>query len=120
MLFDYAIDKDKEGQFRALAEKLREKGMDQGDEARVKGKGKGKEIIFRYNGETIEGEHEAVVRDPRKDAKVKKAQPLRPYRTQLARCKWEVRGTLVLLSLMLTFRSTMGTRSVRLRPRASS
>ena len=43
MLFDYAVDKDREGQYRALAEKLREKGMDQGEEPRVKGKGKGKE-----------------------------------------------------------------------------
>ena len=36
-------EKDPQGQYRALAEKLREKGLDQGDEPRVKGKGKGKE-----------------------------------------------------------------------------
>lgn len=91
MLFDYAIDKDREGQYRALAEKLREKGMDQGDEPRVRGKGKGKEIILRYGGEVIEGEHEAVVRDPRKEAKMKRLPSLRPARTELVQCKYEVR-----------------------------
>ena len=91
MLFDYAIDKDREGQYRALAEKLREKGMDQGEEPRVKGKGKGKEIILRYNGEVIDGEHEAVIRDPRKETKVKRLPSMRPVRTELVQCKYEVR-----------------------------
>ena len=91
MLFDYAIDKDREGQYRALAEKLREKGMDQGEEPRVKGKGKGKEIILRYNGEVIDGEHEAVIRDPRKATKVKRLPSMRPVRTELVQCRYEVR-----------------------------
>ncbi|KAI0827421.1 hypothetical protein BC628DRAFT_1318587 [Trametes gibbosa] len=63
--------------------------MDQGDEARVKGKGKGKDIVIRYAGEVIEGEHEAVVRDPRKETKVKRLTPLRPLRTELLQCKYE-------------------------------
>ena len=65
--------------------------MDQGEEARVKGKGKGKEIILRFNGEVIDGEHEAVVRDPRKETKVKRLPSLRPGRAQLVACKYEVR-----------------------------
>ncbi|KAI0356932.1 hypothetical protein OH77DRAFT_1495189 [Trametes cingulata] len=63
--------------------------MDQGEEARVKGKGKGKEIVVRYAGEVIEGEHEAVIRDPRKETKVKRLPPLRPPRTELLQCKYE-------------------------------
>ncbi|KAI0649953.1 hypothetical protein C8Q79DRAFT_997924 [Trametes meyenii] len=63
--------------------------MDQGEEARVKGKGKGKEIVVRYAGEVIDGEHEAVIRDPRKETKVKRLPPLRPVRTELLPCKYE-------------------------------
>ncbi|KAI0634221.1 hypothetical protein C8Q77DRAFT_1055565 [Trametes polyzona] len=63
--------------------------MDQGEEPRVKGKGKGKEIIIRYAGEVIEGEHEAVVRDPRKETKVKRLPTLRPLRSELLQCKYE-------------------------------
>ncbi|KAH9854604.1 hypothetical protein C2E23DRAFT_817177 [Lenzites betulinus] len=92
VLFDYSLDKDRDGQYRALADKLREKGLDQGDEPRVKGKGKGKDIVIRYAGEVIEGEHEAVVRDPRKETKVKRLIPLRPLRTELLSCKYEYDG----------------------------
>ncbi|KAI0325507.1 hypothetical protein GY45DRAFT_1287086 [Cubamyces sp. BRFM 1775] len=63
--------------------------MDQGEEPRVKGKGKGKEIVVRYAGEVIEGEHEAVIRDPRKEPKIRKLPPLRPLRTELLPCKYE-------------------------------
>ncbi|KAI8989151.1 hypothetical protein BD414DRAFT_514827 [Trametes punicea] len=63
--------------------------MDQGEEARVKGKGKGKEIVVRYAGEVIDGEHEAVVRDPRRETKVKRLPSLRPLRTELLPCKYE-------------------------------
>lgn len=90
-MFDYALDKDRDGQYRLLADKLREKGMDQGEEPRVKGKGKGKEIVIRYAGEVIDGEHEAVTRDPRKETKVKRLPTLRPMRTELLQCKYEVR-----------------------------
>ena len=55
-----------------------------------KGKGKGKEMLTRYNGEVIEGEPESVPSDPRK-AKVKRLPPLRPPRTELVEVKYEVR-----------------------------
>ena len=74
-----------------LIDKLRQLGADQGEEARVKGKGKGKEILLRYNGEIIPGEHEAVVRDPRKDSKVKRSTSLRPPRSDFVEVKYEVR-----------------------------
>ncbi|KAI0752705.1 hypothetical protein C8Q80DRAFT_1267213 [Daedaleopsis nitida] len=89
VLFDYMADKDREGQFRALAEKLREKGLDQGEAPRVKGKGKGKEIIVRYNGEVIDGEHDTVIRDPRRETKVKRPPTMRPLRTEVYQCKYE-------------------------------
>lgn len=73
-----------------LIEKLRQSGADQGEEARVKGKGKGKEILLRYNGEVIPGEHEAVVRDPRKEGKAKKLPTLRPQRSEFVQVKYEV------------------------------
>ena len=57
---------------------------------RLKGKGKGKEMLTRYNGEVIEGEPESVPSDPRK-AKVKRLPPLRPPRTELVEVKYEVR-----------------------------
>lgn len=57
----------------------------------MQGKGKGKEIILRYNGEVIEGEHEAARRDPRKEAKVKKPPSLRPARPTVVEVKYEVR-----------------------------
>ncbi|KAI0772811.1 hypothetical protein BD413DRAFT_603709 [Trametes elegans] len=66
--------------------------MDQGEEPRVKGKGKGKEIVVRYAGEVIEGEHEAVIRDPRKETRVRRLTPLRPLRTELLPCKYEFDG----------------------------
>ena len=66
--------------------------MDQGEDPRVKGKGKGKEIVVRYNGEVIDGEHEAVLRDPRKETKVKRLQTQRPLRTEVYQCKYEVRS----------------------------
>ncbi|KAL6309422.1 hypothetical protein BKA93DRAFT_723765 [Sparassis latifolia] len=65
-------------------DKLRELGADQGEEARVKGKAKGKEILYRYDGEVIEGEHPAVMRDPRKEVKVRKLPTLRPLREEFA------------------------------------
>lgn len=68
-----------------LAEKLRALGKDE----RVQGKGKGREVLLRYEGEVIEGEHPAVVRDPRKESKVKRAVCLRPGRSELLPLKYE-------------------------------
>ena len=74
-----------------LIDKLREKEMDKGEWARVKGKGKGKELLLRYDGEVIDGEHPAVVRDPRKEDKVKKLLSLRPQRAEFVPITYEVR-----------------------------
>ncbi|KAH9920692.1 uncharacterized protein B0H18DRAFT_1121785 [Fomitopsis serialis] len=74
VLFDHVVDKDLDGQIRMLADKLRELDLDQGEEAR---------------GEVIEGEHPAVARDPRKEAKVKRKETMRPLRTDLVPVKYE-------------------------------
>ncbi|KAI6132920.1 hypothetical protein EV401DRAFT_1848992 [Pisolithus croceorrhizus] len=50
---------------RALLEKIRISHKD-GSEPRITGKGKGKEIITRFDGEVIEGEPEPVPKDPRR------------------------------------------------------
>ncbi|KAH9834957.1 uncharacterized protein C8Q71DRAFT_710714 [Rhodofomes roseus] len=63
--------------------------MDQGEEARVKGKGNGKEIVIRYNGEVIEGEHPTVLRDPRREVKVKRKDTMRPVRVDFVPIKYE-------------------------------
>ncbi|KAI0943146.1 hypothetical protein AcV7_002374 [Taiwanofungus camphoratus] len=89
VLFDHVVDRDRDGQIRALCEKLRELGADQGEEPRVKGKGKGKEVLLRYNGEVIEGEHPAVLRDPRKEGRARKLSSLRPQRTEFMEVKYE-------------------------------
>lgn len=81
-----------------LAEKLRALGKDE----RVQGKGKGREVLLRYEGEVIEGEHPAVVRDPRKESKVKRAVCLRPGRSELLPLKYEVRGDFLLIDCLLT------------------
>ena len=75
-----------------------------------------------YNGEVIEGEHEAVVRDPRKDTKVVKRLPSqRPLRAQLVPCRYEVSHRCIFcVHSVLMIRSTMGTLRVRRRPRAFS
>lgn len=91
MLYDHVADKDRDGQIRLLADKLRELGKDVGEDARVKGKGKGREIVIRYEGETIEGEHPAVLRDPRKESKVRRKETMRPVRADLVPVKYEVR-----------------------------
>lgn len=59
--------------------------------ARVKGKGKGKEVVYRYEGDMIEGEPEVKVSDPRKAPEAKKRQSLRPHREQLYEYRYEVR-----------------------------
>lgn len=68
----------------------------------MKGKGKGKEVLLRYNGEVIEGEHPAVLRDPRKEGRARKLSSLRPQRTEFMEVKYEVcptfHSSLVLLS----------------------
>jgi hypothetical protein len=77
VLYDPAMDKDRDGRFRNLIEKIRTL---QSHDDRIKGKGKGKEILMRYDGEVVEGEPEVVLRDPRKVPGFKKLVNLRPGR----------------------------------------
>lgn len=80
------MDKDRDGKWKVLIEQVRAHAV---APERLKGKGKGKEMLTRYNGEVIEGEAEPVPSDPRK-AKVKRLPPLRPARTELVEVKYEV------------------------------
>ena len=61
-----------------------------GEYPRIKGKGKGKESLVRYEGEAFEGEPEIVLQDPRKAPGFKRSANLRPYRTDLHEVKYEV------------------------------
>jgi len=61
-----------------------------GSEPRIKGKGKGKEILSRFDGEVGEGEPEVVVRDPRKVMGFKKLTSLRPGRGNFHEALYEV------------------------------
>ncbi|KDQ56890.1 hypothetical protein JAAARDRAFT_304481 [Jaapia argillacea MUCL 33604] len=70
VLYDAGIDKEQERKFRPLLEKVRSASVLNpavaDEEQRIKGKGKGKEILYRYAGEVVEDEPEVEVRDPRK------------------------------------------------------
>jgi hypothetical protein len=74
---------------RALLEKIRavDKEGPASSEARINGKGKGKETITRYDGEVIEGEAAPVPKDPRKGSGLKR----RPGRDAFHEAKYEVR-----------------------------
>lgn len=72
------------------------------EEPRIKGKSREKEMLIRYDGETVEGEPEVVVRDPRKVRAAdgsgsvvplgrKGGMNSRPYRTEFHEVKYEVR-----------------------------
>ncbi|KAG1737512.1 uncharacterized protein EDB91DRAFT_1237881 [Suillus paluster] len=84
VIYDPAIDKDRDGRFRALIEKIRptQEGSEQ---PRIKGKGKGKETLTRYNGEVIEGEPQPTTSDPRKAPGYKK----RPHRDAFHEIRYE-------------------------------
>jgi histone-lysine N-methyltransferase SETD1 len=81
------MDKDRDGRYRSLIEKVREVT---GNDSRIKGKGKGKEILLRFDGEVVEGEDEAVVVDPRKAPGFRKATNLRPARAEFYEVQYEV------------------------------
>lgn len=74
---------------RALLEKIRSADKDGSAslEARINGKGKGKETITRYDGEVIEGEAAPVLKDPRKGSGFRR----RPGREAFHEVKYEVR-----------------------------
>ena len=66
---------------------------------RVRGKGKGKEVLYRLEGEVVgpaeadgDGmrEEEVIVRDPRREKGFKKLPTMRPMRTELIDVKYEV------------------------------
>jgi hypothetical protein len=88
VLFDPLIEKDRDGRFRQLMEKIRQLSIE--GEPRIKGKSKGKELIYRYGGEVIDGEQPPVVRDPRKAPMVKKLPNLRPGRGEFYTLNYEV------------------------------
>lgn len=69
---------------RVLLEKIRTSHKD-GSEPRVTGKGKGKEMITRFDGEVIEGEPEPVPKDPRKSPSFRR----RPGREAFHEVKYE-------------------------------
>jgi hypothetical protein len=87
VLYDPAVDKDRDGRYRALIETLR--GIP-GQEDRIKGKGKGKEILMRYDGQVVQDEPEPQVRDPRRVSGSKKPASLRPGRVDFYEVKYEV------------------------------
>jgi hypothetical protein len=87
-LFDASVEKDRDGRFRQLIEKIQQ--LDPNAEHRIKGKGKGKEVLYRYEGEVVEGEHMPPIRDPRKVPGVRRLQPLRPGRGEFHVIKYEV------------------------------
>lgn len=68
-----------------MIEKIRATQLDGTDEPRIKGKGKGKETLTRYNGEVIEGEPEPTTTDPRKAPGFKK----RPHRDAFHEIRYE-------------------------------
>ncbi|PSR81754.1 hypothetical protein PHLCEN_2v6263 [Hermanssonia centrifuga] len=85
VIFDPSLDKDRDGKYRSLIESVRESAPD-----RVKGKAKGKELLFRYNGEVGERESLPQPEDPRKDPKVKRPQhSSRSQRTEFLQVKYE-------------------------------
>ncbi|KAF9777525.1 hypothetical protein BJ322DRAFT_1222229 [Thelephora terrestris] len=73
ILFDASVDKDRDGRFRQLIEKIQQ--LDPNSEHRIKGKGKGKELLYRYEGEVVEG--------------TRRLQSLRPGRGEFHIIKYE-------------------------------
>ena len=65
------MDRDRDGKMRVLISFARWSAPE-----RIHGKTKGKEMLVRYNGETIEEETALEVSDPRKDPRVKRLQQL--------------------------------------------
>lgn len=82
VLYDPLVDKDRDGKWRALIERVRStqpaEDADPEDASsskeqehekksnRIKGKGKGREMLMRFNGETVPGEPAITPQDPRK------------------------------------------------------
>lgn len=90
VLYDSAVDKDKDGKLKGLMELVRAShpvdeadgpdhspAKDQEKERkteRIKSKGKGRsELLMRFNGETVAGEPDTISRDPRKASGFKRS-----------------------------------------------
>jgi histone-lysine N-methyltransferase SETD1 len=87
------VDKDRDGRLKALIEKVRiaPSSSAAATDPRIKGKGKGKEILYRYDGEIIEGEPDIFIRDPRKAYGFKPQKSQRPARNDFHELNYEVR-----------------------------
>ncbi|KAL5478284.1 SET1 [Sanghuangporus weigelae] len=62
VLFDSSCDKDRYGEMKSLMDAIRTAGK---AEERIVDSGKGKVVVFRHNGETVPGEKEVSMCDPR-------------------------------------------------------
>jgi hypothetical protein len=77
---------------------------------RIRGKGKGKEILYRCEGEVVgpaeldDGmkEEEIVVKDPRKEKGFKKPHPIRSLKTEFVELGYEVSFQVVFLYIFPT------------------
>lgn len=86
-------DRKTESYWGPIIEIVRKAGSGSSDEQRIKGKGKGKEILTRFAGETVPGEPEPIVRDPRKSTTgeiIKRSGTVRTLRSTMYEVKWEV------------------------------
>jgi hypothetical protein len=91
VLYDPLLDKDRDGRLKALLEKVRvAPSSSAAADPRIKGKGKGKEMLYRYDGEVVEGESDIFIRDPRKAYGFKPLKSQRPARSDFYELKYEV------------------------------
>ena len=104
VLFDSAVDNDRDLKFALLIDKVREAGA---AGTRIKTEG-GKETLLRFEGEVVPGEPEVVPADPRKAGGFKRQVNLRPFRTEFYEVKYEVRDSfsIVIHHVQLISRAT--------------
>lgn len=63
------------------------------EDSRIKGKAKGKETLWRYDGEVVPEEPEIVIQDPRKVPGFKVQKNHRTSRSEFHEIHWEVRSS---------------------------
>ena len=104
VLFDSAVDNDRDSKFALLIGKVREAGA---AGTRIKTEG-GNETLLRFEGEVVLGEPEVVPADPRKTGGFKRQATLCPFRTELYVVKYEVRDSfsIVIHHVQLISRAT--------------
>lgn len=84
--------------YKDLIEHVRKHGSEEVVAERIKGKGKGKEILTRFEGEVVgpeepDGdmkEEEPVIRDPRKDKTVRRPLIIRSIKNEFIEVRYEV------------------------------